>query len=96
MQASVDEFIQKEKSVSLPSAMTERVMKAVNETELCSHNIRSDRRIQTLAVAASITLALILGISLGKSYRVPEQTTITWNIDDNGLENLDLYKDIHE
>lgn len=92
MQASLDEFIRQEKEMRPSEALTERIMQSIGETEKLAY--RTERRLQTFAIAASITLALVLGISLGKSYRHPDSGT--WNIDDSRLENLALYEDLNE
>lgn len=95
MQASFDELIRKEKNIRPSAFLTERIMEGVNRVNTSSRHL-SGRWIQAMAVAASITLALMLGIGLGKSYRAAASEAVVWNIDDSRLENLTLYESIYE
>lgn len=95
MQTSFDEFIRKEKDIRPSVFLTERIMEGVDRVGAYPRH-RSERWIQAMAVAASITLALVLGIGLGKSYRTTASESVVWNIDDNRLENLMLYENMYE
>lgn len=95
---SLNEYIKQEKTICPSSELTERIMADVTAQK---NGIDRERWIQVTGIAASIFIALVLGINLGqksaeKMKKNEPGINVTWNINDIHIENLALYESGNE
>lgn len=87
----IDELIKKEREIKASPFLSTRIMAGIAEK-------KEEKRIsplwQTLAVAASISIVLTLGIGVGSLYTQNQQDYAGLHINDSRIENLNLYNTI--
>ena len=85
----IDEFIAAEKLIRTNSALTDNIL-----DELANNQIKKNSTWQTLAIAASIVLAIMTGVGAGSVYNKPYKNYVSLDINDNDIENINMYKNI--
>lgn len=87
----IDELIRKEKEIKANPFLSTRIMAGIAEKKEVKH---ISPFWQTLAVAASISIVLTLGIGVGSLYTQNQQEYADLHINDSRIENLNLYNTI--
>lgn len=96
-ESPIEQLIKDEKRIVPSPFLSARIMDAIGQTSRLSRkNHPMNNWVQAMAIAASIVIALTLGIQIGKSYKNPEKSGIVWNINDTEIEHLSLFKVSYE
>ena len=85
----IDDFIATQKQTGLNPFLTEKIM-----AKVASKETKIVPLWQTMAVAASIALAIVAGVSLGNVYDNSNTNYVYLEIDDTSIENLNHYRSI--
>lgn len=88
----IDDFIRKEKQEQVSPFLATRVLAKLDETEAIVPARKKATVWQSVAVAASMALMVMLGVEIGNMANVSQNNYASININDAQLENLNLYK----
>lgn len=85
----IDEFVAHEKQILPNPYLTQKVM-----NRLASKELRAVPLWQSLAVAASILLAVVGGVSVGNVMDSTSENYVSLDINDANMENINQYRSI--
>ncbi|HHT23774.1 MAG TPA: hypothetical protein GXZ87_10795 [Bacteroidales bacterium] len=88
----IDDFIRKEKQQQVNPYLATRVLAKLDETETIVPIRKKAPVWQSLAVAASLALIVVMRIEIGSMAKMSQNNYASLNINDAQLENLNLYK----
>ncbi|MEN6619356.1 MAG: hypothetical protein ABFC28_07670 [Rikenellaceae bacterium] len=90
----INEYIDSQLKIEPNPFLTTQIMSKLESMEQRKFYVLSS--IQKVLVAASITAVVILGISLGTSYNKETSNSVSLNINDYQIENLQIFSDALE
>lgn len=87
----LESFIESELSTEPNPFLASKIMNRLEATTLESKRGRRSFALQSIAVAAGVTIAVVMGISLGTKYTETRINNTTLAINDSYIENLGIY-----
>ena len=91
MEKFINEYFEKQKNTTHSPFLSERIIRAVRETEE-KHSMLSKRALwQGMAVAASFAIVVVAGVALGNSYEIIQKEPMML-INDGYIKLLNFYQ----
>jgi negative regulator of sigma E activity len=87
----LEDFIKSELSTEPNPFLVSKIMDRLEATTLESKRGKRSFALQSIAVAAGVTIAVVMGISLGTKYTETRINNKTLAINDSYIENLGIY-----
>lgn len=87
----LESFIESELSTEPNPFLASKIMNRLEATALESKKDKRNFALQSIAVAAGVTIAVVMGISLGTKYTETRINNTTLAINDSYIENLGIY-----